>query len=383
MAAESQDSKPSGAAFQSPFDISFEAGLVFSKLMAAVYASLHPVNVLLALLALLLVGCVSEWLPGSVEIETEAIARGTAGEAPAYVVPGPTSVATIGSTTSPLWIAAELMQPWANLFRESFWRQMVICLWGLVVWSWVGTMICRSTALRLGRVDHHWWDVVRFTNQHYLDSLFSILIPLAALAALALPLAVTGWLLVWDWTSIVGAPVAALGSVFGLLMGVILLGLILSWPLMFPAIAFEGRDSFESISRAYAYILQRPIHAFVVAVAAVAIGSLVGSVIELFCSLSASGYAWALSWGANAGNADRFSQLLQTSGEGPMIVRYWAGPLLRTSVEGFTFLARAASYSMFWGLASGIYLLLRRYLDQTPLDEVYRPGLATLKPLDA
>lgn len=383
MAAESLDSKPSGAAFQSPFDISFEAGLVFSKLMAAVYAGLHPVNVLLALLALLLVGCVSTWLPGSMETGMQAIATGTVGEPAAKVVPGPMSVAWIGSTTNPLWIASELMQPWADLFRASFWRQMVICFWGLVVWSWVGTMICRSTALRLGRVDHQWWDVVRFTNQHYLDSLFSILIPLAALAALALPLAVTGWLLVWDWTSIVGAPMAALGSVFGLLMGVILLGLILGWPLMFPAIAFEGRDSFESISRAYAYILQRPIHAFLVAVAAVAIGSLVGAVIELFCSLSASGYAWALSWGANAGNADRFSQLLQSSGEGPMIGRYWSGPMLRTSVEGFSFLARAASYSMFWALASGMYLLLRRYLDQTPLDEVYRPGQATLKPLDA
>ncbi len=383
MAAESIDSKPSGPAFQAPLDLSFEASLIFSKLIAGVYASLHPINVLVAGVALLLVVGVDTWLPGAPELAIENLAAASATEVPGNVVPAPGLFERIGTTTNPLVIASELMQPWADLVHSRFWRQAMICLGALLVWSWAGTMICRSVAMRIGRVDHQWLDVVRFANQHFLDSLFSILIPLAAVVGLAIPLMVMGWLLVWDWTSILGAPLAALGSVFGLLIGVVLLGLFLAWPLMFPAIAFEGRDSFESISRAYAYVMQRPIHACLIALAAIAIGSVTGTVIEWFCSLSANGYVWALSWGANAANADRLSELLAVpNAEASGIAQYWAGPLLRTSQAGFSFLARAAGYSMFWGLASGAYLLLRRYLDQTPVDEVCRPGQATLKPLD-
>lgn len=388
MATESFDPKPSGAAFQAPLDLSYEAGLVFSKLIAGVYAGLHPVNILLAGVALCLVGVVSSWLQAATEVSAESVTSIARTELTATWERPPLVVGLSGASANPLAIATELMQPWSELawselVRGSFWRQAVLCLWGVVVWSWAGTMICRSSALRLGRVDHQWWDVVRFTNQHFLDSLFSILIPLVAVAALAAPLVAVGWLLVWDWTSIVGAPLAVVGSVFGLLMGIVLLGVVLAWPLMFPAIAFEGRDSFESISRSYAYILQRPVHAFLVAVAAIAIGSITGFVIELFCALSAGGYSWALSWGANAWDSQRLGELLQTpAAEGSWMLRYWSTPLLRTSDAGFAFLGRAAGYAMFWGLASGAYLLLRRYLDQTPLDEIYRPGQGTLKALD-
>lgn len=383
MATESIDSKPSGPAYQAPFDLSFEVSLIFSKLIAGVYASLHPINVLIAGVALFLVIGVDAWLPGAPELATENLADAKATEVPGKFVPEFPIFERVGTTTNPLVIASELTHPWADLVRGRFWRQAVICLWALLVWSWAGTMICRSIALRIGRIDHQWLDVVRFANQHFLDSLFSILIPLAAVVALAIPLMATGWLLVWDWTSILGAPLAALGSVLGLLIGVVLLGLFLAWPLMFPAIAFEGRDSFESISRAYAYVMQRPIHACVIALAAIAIGSVTGTVIEWFCSLSANGHAWALSWGANAAHADRLSELLAApTTPAPAIAQYWSGPWLRTSQEGFSFLARAAGYSMFWGLASGAYLLLRRYLDQTPVDEIYRPGQSTLKPLD-
>jgi hypothetical protein len=249
MATESFDPKPSGAAFQAPLDLSYEAGLVFSKLIAGVYAGLHPVNVLLAGVALCLVGVVSSWLPAASEVSAESVTSIARTELTATWERPPLVVGLSGASANPLAIATELMQPWSELVRGSFWRQAVLCLWGVVVWSWAGTMICRSSALRLGRVDHQWWDVVRFTNQHFLDSLFSILIPLVAVAALAAPLVAVGWLLVWDWTSIVGAPLALVGSVFGLLMGIVLLGVVLAWPLMFPAIAFEGRDSFESLNR--------------------------------------------------------------------------------------------------------------------------------------
>lgn len=395
MATENSDPKPSGAAFQAPLDLSYEAGVILSTLVGAVYASLHPVSVVLAGVALGLIGLCSAWLPipsdiGNeigdeigVEIPAEQVAL-VSENAPLNELPSlPSSFAVAASGTNPMVVAAELMQPWVELVGDRFWFQALLCLWSLVVWSWVGTMICRRTALRLGQVDHQWIDVVRFTHRHFLDSLFSILIPLAAVAALALPLVVMGFFLAWEWTSVIAAPFLLVGAGLGLLMGVVLLGLILSWPLMFPAIAFEGRDSFESISRAYAYILQRPVHAFVVAGAAILIGSITGYVIELFCVLSAGGYTWSLSWGANAFDGEHLERLLaKPTGGTAVAIEYWTSPLLQVGRSGILFLGRAAGYSMFWGLASGAYLLLRRYLDQTPLDEIHRPGVGMLQPLD-
>lgn len=382
MPAENLDPKPSGAAFQAPVDFSFEASLIGAKLIGGVYASLHPLNVFVAAIALLLLGGIEKSWPSS---EATVVSTGelVAEQVDLVSTTLTPSASLVSNNFGPMTVAAELMQPWFDSPRSRWGRSLVLGLFGLLVWSWVGTMICRHSALSLVRADHRWSEIFRFTNQHYLDALFSFLIPLAAVAALCLPLVFCGWLLVGDWLSILGAPLAVLGSIFGLLIGVVLLGFVLGWPLMLPAIAFEGRDSFESISRAYAYILQRPLHSIVVALAAIVIGSMTGYVVEFFFSLSADGYLWALSWGANAGDAQRLSELLQSTEPGASsIVQNWTSPWLRTGLAAFALLGRAAAYAMFWGLASGSYLLLRRYLDQTPLDEVYRPGLAALKPLE-
>lgn len=382
MPAECVDPKPSGAAFQAPVDFSFEASLIGTKLIGGVYASLHPLNILIAAVALLLLGGIETLWPSSEE--AIVLAGELAGEQVELVSATLTpSASLVSNKIGPLTVAGELMQPWFDSVGSRWGRSLVLGLVGLLVWSWAGTMICRHSALSLVRADHRWSEILRFTNQHYLDALFSFLIPLAAAVALSLPLVVCGWLLIGNWPSVLGAPLAVLGSVFGLLIGAVLLGFVLGWPLMLPAIAFEGRDSFESLSRAYAYILQRPLHAILVALAAILVGSISGYVVELFFSLSADGYLWALSWGANAGNAQRLSQLLQFTEPGASsIVQNWTSPCLRTGLAVFELLGRAAAYAMFWGLASGSYLLLRRYLDQTPLDEVFRPGLAMLKPLE-
>ena len=45
---------------------------------------------------------------------------------------------------------------------------------------------------------------------------------------------------------------------FSFMMVLLLIGLIIGWPLMWGAIACEGTDAFDAVSRAYAYAYQRP-----------------------------------------------------------------------------------------------------------------------------
>ena len=51
-----------------------------------------------------------------------------------------------------------------------------------------------------------------------------------------------------------------LALVAGLLMAILLLGLLFGWPLMWATISTEETDSFDALSRSYAYVFQRPLH---------------------------------------------------------------------------------------------------------------------------
>jgi len=383
------DPKPSGAAFSAPWDLSYELHLLGSQLLAGIYASLHPVNVLVAALAMALVGGAT-WLVTGEDVGaggfwSEGASAGFGGAVLAGGGPG-----LGGSWSERLWAQTPVaaahwhVLPWWRLAPArggEFWRQLLVCGWGLAVWSWAATLICRSTALRLLRVDFRWLDVFHFSNRHFLDAMFSILIPLFAVVGLSLPVVLVGGLLVGDGLSVVGSVLALLLGPLGLLTGLLLVGLTLSWPLMFPALAVEGRDSFESISRAYAYLLQRPVTLLALVLAGVFVGSLVTYLIECFFYFASTSYAWGLAWGANAWQAERLVTVCQPTEADSTVLRVWTGPWLRTLFAGFGRLNLAAQQAVFWGLAVAIYLLMRRALDQTPLDEIYQPGRNMLKPL--
>jgi hypothetical protein len=380
------DSRPSGAAFSAPWDVSYELHLVGSQMLSAIYACLHPVNLIVAASAWLVVSGVTGLLIGLVSGDAASGELAGWATADGWVVGSSSTGGTdvlLGLQTP--YSAARLhLLPWWQLASSSgsgFWWQLLICLWGLVVWSWAVTVICRSTALRMLRVDFSWLDVFHFANRHFADAVFSILIPLSAVVVLALPLVLVGGMLAGDIVSLLGSLLVVLLGPVGLLTGLLLAGLTLSWPLMFPALAVEGRDSFESISRAYAYLLQRPVTLLGLALVGWIFGGIVIGVIDWFCYYSASSYEWGLSWGANALQSERFATILEPSEQDSQVLHLWTGPWVRMALAGFGLLSLAAQQAVFWGLSVAIYLLMRRALDQTPLDEIYQPGRSMLKPL--
>jgi hypothetical protein len=85
---------------------------------------------------------------------------------------------------------------------------------------------------------------------------------------------------------------------------------------------------------------------------------------------------WATSWGANLGSVDQPRiEVLQgvavdkeTSSESMLsfaqnTIGFWNG-LVRT-------IAAAFLYGLFWCMASSVYLLLRKEVDDTEIDEIY------------
>lgn len=273
-------------------------------------------------------------------------------------------------------------------------------VWTLAVWSFFGCAISRVAMMRLTRDEPIGISTaLRFAFNKSLSCMAGIALPFAAVFGLALPLALTG--LVMSFAP--GAFVAGLlwFVVLGIsfVMAVILLGLTFAWPLVVGAIACEGQDSFDAMSRAFAYVFQRPIHYFAYAV--------IGILFSGFCWLIAFNVAqgtihlawWATSWGATASSkesglhsAGPWSGLDDLTGFRPDDLRLAAtgggnsanadssatAPADRVSMKLIRFwenavrtLAAAFLYGLFWSIASAAYLLLRKDLDNTEMDEIW------------
>ena len=171
-------------------------------------------------------------------------------------------------------------------------------------------------------------------------------------------------------------------ALFGsIVMAVILIGLLFGWPLIWGAIDTERSDSFDGMSRAYAYAFQRPLKYLALVVLAALVGYagwlLVWLVSELVIQLG------VVTVGAGAGS-QRMAEMLGESATdsrliaaGGFLVRFWNG-VIRT-------LASAYGYGYFWCAVAGIYLLLRLDVDATELDDISTdeaPGRFGLPPLE-
>jgi hypothetical protein len=172
--------------------------------------------------------------------------------------------------------------------------------------------------------------------------------------------------------------------IFSVMMALILLGLSVSWPLMYPAISAEGSDAFDGFSRSFSYVFGRPWQYLWYGVVAIAYGYVLVCFILLVAMLAVYLTGWSLASGMGVGSA---SMLLQATpgligGPGlfpsPLEVAHVAPDagstgsalagiwlhLLGLLVAGFV-------YSYFWTAATITYFLLRRVDDATDLNEVY------------
>jgi hypothetical protein len=148
-----------------------------------------------------------------------------------------------------------------------------------------------------------------------------------------------------------------------------LIGLAFGWPLMWSTISTEGTDAFDALGRAWAYTTQRPLHYLFYAAVASLLGGLGLAFVEAFVSGVLHLSLWGVEWG---GGAQRISDLAHevAAGEasrigtaGAYLLTFWVG-LVKLVAVGFV-------YSYLWTSATAIYLLLRRDVDATELDEVY------------
>ena len=172
----------------------------------------------------------------------------------------------------------------------------------------------------------------------------------------------------------VGFPLAILSGFIIVFLGVV--GII-GFFLMFPAISSEGSDAFDAISRAYSYVLSRPLHFLSLFITIIVCGTVLSFIASYGACLvmQTSYFTVGLGMGDKLNEIRAFISGLSGSGDAitslnPISMRIAA--LLFMLYIVLIKITVGSIIIAFAGSASTIaYLILRKDVDGTELDDVY------------
>lgn len=279
---------------------------------------------------------------------------------------------------------------WRFFSRDLTARQALVLLvgglWTLLVWSFPGGIITRWAGVQLATGQAPGLRAVwRLAMRRYGHYVGAPLYPLLGAGLLALPVLLLG--LGARWLGTVGLVLLALGWPLALLLGLgatwLLAGVLLGWPLLWPAISLErDGDVFDAFSRSFSYVYKRPLHYFLYAVLAAALGALLWAVADAAARLLVYWCWWGLAWGAGGPLVQELHRATAwwegAAGSGlaapstiGLRVAGWALAMGEGLVRN---VAVGLRYSFFFTAATAIYLLLRHDVDEKELDEVDEPG---------
>jgi hypothetical protein len=311
----------------------------------------------------------------------------------------------------------KFFQPIVYLFDPAAgaWNRIylfLVIVWSLATWALFGAAITRLAAVQIARTNERvgLTESVKFAWTRYKAYLGAPLLTLAFLAGLTFVLLIFG--LFEAWTFVIGDIVFPLlwpiVLLIGLIMAVVLVGLV-GWPLMYTTISAEGSDSFDAISRSYSYVYGAPWHYLWYSLVALVYGAVLVFFVGLMGSLTVYMGKWAVTlpptmdqrepsylfrWAPTSfgwrnlllhksphaeiqteitpsGRAVRAPVVVDYANKsinwhnniGAFFVSIWLY-LLFLLVVGF-------GYSYFWTAGTIIYLLMRRKVDDTEMDEIY------------
>lgn len=153
------------------------------------------------------------------------------------------------------------LMTWPDRLTDGLWSAVVgAAVLGFVtlVWAVGGGAISRMSAAEFCHgVWLEWTEGLAFARQRIWSLVGALLIPALLVFGAALALAIGGWALFnIPGLNVIGGVLYGLMLVGGLLAGIVLLALIIGKQLLVPAVAVEGTDAIDAVSRAYSYIFR-------------------------------------------------------------------------------------------------------------------------------
>ncbi len=274
----------------------------------------------------------------------------------------------------------------AWLITEHYVYAILFLAFALAVWALFGGAIHRMAALQAARGEKiSVAQALKFSISKFGSFVTAPLLPLAIILGIGVLMALFS-LIVFPMP-IIGGLVFFLLLLGGLAIAFLLVGLVAGGPLMYPTIAVEGSDSFDAISRSFTYVISRPWRSALYGLIALVYGTITYLFVRLFVYLALAGthffIKWFIWWGGQSlgQDADKidvlwiaptFDNLWGTHNWQAMSTLESIGAFF-ISVWVFLLAASVAGYVMSFLASSStiIYLLLRRQVDATDLDDVY------------
>ena len=236
----------------------------------------------------------------------------------------------------------------------------------LALWAFVGGCIARRSVQELGmHVTSPWINTLRWVAARWQSIVWSVAMPLALVLLFCLVPLVLGWI---SNIPILGQPVALV-----LMLPVALMALGVGWVAGIALFGFslatvsivteKQADAFDGMSRASAYVFQRPATLFLAVLVAEWIGHFGGSIVSIVLNTGYNLIAQAFAMGSMGTLGGMNSWLDGCFGA---IV-----PLLTT----------AFGFSFFWTASTAIYLVLRKDVDRAEFDLIDMDSTLPAKPL--
>ncbi|MEJ2648017.1 MAG: hypothetical protein P8016_06375 [Sedimentisphaerales bacterium] len=257
----------------------------------------------------------------------------------------------------------------------------------LAAMSAAGGSICRIAALQNAQGEKPGLtEAVRFSTKRFKSLFTAPLLPFFIIFVVGILIFIPGLLgnipKAGDIILGLGMPLALFA---GTLIAVVLIGAIAGFNLMFPAVAYDGSDSFDSISRSFSYVYARPWRMLFYTSIAAIYGSICYSFVRIVTFLAlavAHVFLWLVIWTNNS------------TGQENRIDAIWPKPEFRTffgtsTVAAVTWPEKIGHFliyicvlfivglvvsfiiSFYFSANTIIYSLLRNKVDNTEITDIY------------
>ncbi len=273
---------------------------------------------------------------------------------------------------------------WA--LRYHFIYCVIFAAIALVVTAVAGGAICRIAALQCARDEKPGMgEALRFSIKRFSSFFTAPLVPVVIVVIIGIAVGIVGLIgnIPRLGELVVGLSTPALLAA-GALMALALIGTIAGFNLMYPAVAYDGTDSFDAVSRAFNYIYARPWRTGFYSVVAAVYGAICYTFVRLFAFALLWTTHWALRLAVWAGS---------TNGQGDKVSVIWAEPsfmrlhayptsalnwsesasafLIYVSVLIVVGLLVSFIMSFYFSAGTVIYALLRNKVDGAEISDVY------------
>jgi hypothetical protein len=258
---------------------------------------------------------------------------------------------------------------------------------GLSVISISGGAICRIAALQFSRGEKPGLtEALRYSIQRFTSFFTAPLAPIGIIIFIGIFVFLLGLIgnipAVGEIIVGLSLPLALFA---GSLLAVIVIGAVAGLNLMFPAVAYDGSDSFDAISRSFSYVYAKPWRMIVYTAIAAVYGSICYTFVRLFAFLSLWITRWLMQAGlwADSNNNEvnklvaiwpkpEFRYLLGSSDPVPTV---WTESVAAFLVYLFLLvvvgLVVSFIISFYFSANTIIYSLMRKTVDNAAFEDIY------------